>query len=225
MKSWLLIGWVVNAVAFGAQSSHNLSSGRVPVDVCMEPTQELLLSATRAETLVAVIFSQIGVNLTWHTVLSDCDDLPGQSVRTAFKIRWAERPPSKSGAGTLAAAHPFGSFETSITIYEVPLQAFLRQYANTPEVVLSYVLTHELAHVMQGLDRHSASGILKANWSYHEYYMMLSRALTFTAEDVDLIRTGLGVKRSNIAGREGAPEPEHVVQQPKPAAVRLGFRE
>ena len=31
---------------------------------------------------------------------------------------------------------------------------------------------------------------------------MLSRTLTFTAKDVDLIRAGLEAKRSNIAGRE-----------------------
>ena len=91
--------------------------------------------------------------------------------------------------------------------------------------LLAYVLAHELAHVMQGLDHHSASGIMKANWSYREYFMMLSRTLTFTAEDVDLIRAGLEAKRSNIASREGAPQSQHVVGQPKLASVRLGFQE
>jgi len=111
------------------------------------------------------------------TELSDCDS----SVETAFKIRWVERAPSASTAGAIAAARPFGWSETSITIYELPLQRFVSQYANAPEVVLAYILAHELAHVMQRLDHHSASGILKARWSYREYYRMLSRTLTFTS--------------------------------------------
>jgi hypothetical protein len=185
----------------------------------MEPAQELLLSATQARRLVSVILSQIGVNLTWHTGLSDCDDLPGESVRTAFKIRWAHHAPYTLPAGTLAAARPFGSSGSAITLYQVPLRHFLKQHANAPEVVLEYVLAHELAHVMQGLDRHSASGILKANWSYREYFMMLSRTPTFSAEDVDLIRARLETKRSNIASRERAPQSQHVVQATQ---ARLG---
>jgi transcriptional regulator len=203
VKSCLLFGCVVTGAAFGQQPAYRVPSGGIPVSVCMEPAQELLISTNRAKSSVSAIFSQIGVNLTWHTGLSDCD----QSVRTAFKIRWAERAPSTSPAGALAAARPFGSSETSITIYEVPLQRLFRHYANAPEeVVLAYVLAHELAHVMQGLDHHSASGILKASWSYGEYYRMLSRTLTFTAQDVELIRAGLEAKRSDIASREGAPQ-------------------
>ena len=204
MKTRLLAGCVLTAIAFGRQPARNLPSAEPPVDICMEPIQELMVSTTQARSLVSVIFSEIGVNLTWHTALSACDGLPGQPVRTAFTIRWAEQAPSTSPAGALAASHPFGSSGNSITIYQIPLQHFLRQNANAPEIVLAYVLAHELAHVMQGLDYHSASGILKTNWSYREYYMMLSHTLTFTVRDVDLIRAGLEAKRTNIASRQDA---------------------
>jgi len=202
VKSRLLVGCVVTGVAFGQQSAHNAPPDTIPVNLCMEPAQELPISITRAKSLVAYIFAQVGVNLTWHTRLSDCDG----STWTAFKIRWTADAPFTSGAGALAAAHPFGASAASITIYEVPLQRFLGQYGNAPEVVLAYVLAHELAHVMQGLDRHSDSGILKASWSYSDYYRMLSGALTFTAKDMELIRAGLETKRSNTAIRERAPQ-------------------
>lgn len=154
-KSSLVFGCVVTTVAFGQQPAPNPPSGRIPVNVCMEPAPELLVSTTKAKSLVSIIFSQIGVNLSWHTRISDCDGFPGQSVRTVFKIRWAEDAPSTSSAGALAAARPFSSSQASVTIYEVPLQRFLSRYANAPEVVFAYVLALELAHVMQGLDHHS----------------------------------------------------------------------
>lgn len=165
-----------------------------------------MLSATQARSLVSVIFAQIGVNLTWHAKLSDCDTLPGASVRTTFKIRWAEDAPHTLPSGSLAAARPFGWSDSSITLYQIPLQRFLRQYVNAPGPMLAYVVAHELAHAMQGLDYHSAQGILKANWSYREYFMMLSRTLTFSATDVDLIRAGLEAKRPVIASRADAPQ-------------------
>ncbi len=209
------------------QPADTLPSGEIPVDVCMvESAQELRISETQAKSLVAVIFSGIAVHLSWHAALSDCDNIPGKSGPAAFEIRWAEYAPYTLSAGSLASARPFASSGTSITLYEVPLQHFLWRYANAPpEVVLAYVLAHELAHVMKGLDHHSASGILKASWSYQEYYRMLSHTLTFTAKDVDLIRAGLEAKRSNIASGGGVPQSEHVVQQPKLASARPGSQE
>jgi len=92
------------------------------------------------------------------------------------------------------------------TTYNVPLERFLKHHPNAPGEVLAYVFAHELAHVMQGADSHSASGILMANWSDHECHMMVSRTLAFSARDVDLIRAGLEKKRSNSATGEGAQE-------------------
>jgi PadR family transcriptional regulator PadR len=202
VKSCLLYGCVATGVAFGQQPPHDLPSGGIPVDVCIEPAHELLIPVNQAKPLVSAIFSPIGVNLTWHARLTDCD----QSARTAFKVRWARRAPHTSSAGALAAARPFGTSDTSITMYEVPLQRFLQQYANAPEVVLAYVVSHELAHVMQRLEYHSASGILKARWSYGECYRMLDRALTFTAADVELIRAGLESNKSKIPSQKAAPQ-------------------
>lgn len=202
VNSRLLLGCVLTGMAFGQQPTYTLSSGGLPVNVCIEPNQELRISANRIRSLVSAIYSQIGVNLTWQAGSSEC----GQSPRTTVKVRWAKRAPANSPPGTLAASHPFEPSESLITIYEVPLQQFLNRYANAPDIVLSYVLAHELAHVMQGLDHHSDSGIMKANWSYGEYHRMLSRNLTFTAEDVELIHIGLAAKRSKLSTRARAPQ-------------------
>lgn len=36
---------------------------------------------------------------------------------------------------------------------------------NHPAALLAHVMAHEIAHVLQGIIRHSDSGILKARWS------------------------------------------------------------
>jgi DNA-binding PadR family transcriptional regulator len=199
IASCLLFGCVATGAAFGQRPVHELPSHAIPVAVCMEPTPQLAISTNQAKSMASEIFREIGVHLIWRAGLSDCE----QSIGTAFQIRWAERPPQAIPAGALAASRPFDSSGNSITIYEVPLQRFLRQYGNAPEVVLAYVLAHELGHVMQGVDRHSTSGILKASWSYSEYYRMLSRGLTFTAEDVELIRAGLKIRERGMSASYG----------------------
>lgn len=57
--------------------------------------------------------------------------------------------------------------------------------------VLGYVLAHEIAHVLEGISRHSLSGIMKPAWSARDYLEMQWNTLRFTEDDVYLIRRGL----------------------------------
>jgi hypothetical protein len=41
------------------------------------------------------------------------------------------------------------------------------------------------------LERHSETGIMKANWETEDFNQMSSMRLAFTKEDVNLIRLGL----------------------------------
>ena len=47
-----------------------------------------------------------------------------------------------------------------------------------------------ITHVLQQIDRHSRSGIMKARWSEEEIRSMSRKPLPFASEDVDLIRAG-----------------------------------
>ena len=124
----------------------------------MEPTQYLPIDTTRAKSLASVIFSQIGVNLTWHSGLPDCD----QPFQTAFRIRWG-RMPRPHLPPALLPMPGYSARRRPRSRYTKSLNRFFRhQHVSAPEVALACVLAHELAHVMQALDRHSNSGILKA---------------------------------------------------------------
>ncbi len=52
-------------------------------------------------------------------------------------------------------------------------------------------MAHELGHVLEGIVRHSDSGIMKAQWNTRDRLQMLVHPLSFSSADVDLIELGL----------------------------------
>ncbi len=58
--------------------------------------------------------------------------------------------------------------------------------------LLAHVLAHEITHILQGRQRHSDSGLMKAHWGGEDYRQMASKTLTFTAEDIQMIYDGMG---------------------------------
>ena len=126
-----------------------------------------------------------------------------------FAIRTVEHPLESATSGALASARIVGSTGTEIVVYKDRLQSFLADHESLVGAAAGYVLAHELAHVMQGVARHSESGIMKANWSRDDRKAMVIHKLTFTALDIELIHQGLAAQRM---GRptEPANVPENV---------------
>jgi hypothetical protein len=73
----------------------------------------------------------------------------------------------------------------------------------TAGVVLGHVLVHEITHILQGIDRHSETGVMKARWTAQDYSKMTWEPLPFTPEDIDLIQRGLS-KHDSTATTCGA---------------------
>jgi hypothetical protein len=145
--------------------------------------------------LASGIFDQIGVRLVWHN-----GELPAanSASQPVFAIRTLEHPLESATSTALASARIVGSAGTEITIYKDRLQRFLADHGSVAGVAAGYVLAHELAHVMQGVARHSESGILKANWSREDCQAMVFHKLAFTQLDVELIHRGLAVQRASL---------------------------
>ena len=61
-----------------------------------------------------------------------------------------------------------------------------------PEPVLAHVIVHEITHVVQGVCRHSDTGLMKAHWTTRDLFEMRYMPLTFTQEDLMLLYRGLG---------------------------------
>jgi hypothetical protein len=65
--------------------------------------------------------------------------------------------------------------------------------------LLAHVLVHEITHLLEGIDRHSESGVMKAHWSSDDTLEMAWKPLAFTEEDKYLIHRGLKLRAAELA--------------------------
>jgi hypothetical protein len=168
------------------------------VDVYISDRDDSAQLLGACKVLASDIFGQIGVRLVWHNgeLLPESAGNAGASL-PVFAIRTLKHPLESATSGALASARIVSSFGTEITVYKDRLQRFLSDNGSLAAAAVGYVLAHELAHVMQGVARHSESGILKANWSREDCQAMVFHKLAFTQLDVQLIHRGLAVQRAS----------------------------
>jgi hypothetical protein len=121
------------------------------------------------------IFAGAGVKLSWRPGFKGCP-------RQGILITMMNQTPPAMHPRALAYATPYEG--THIWI-------FYDRVAQSGRSLLPFLLTnvivHEVAHVLQGTVRHSEQGIMKAHWSQDDFNSMLRRELTFNTDDIDLI--------------------------------------
>ena len=59
-------------------------------------------------------------------------------------------------------------------------------------------MAHEVTDILQGICRHSASGVMKARWDEEDFLQMAWKPLPFTDYDIDLIRRGLDAREARL---------------------------
>jgi hypothetical protein len=161
------------------------------------PTYVLL----RAEAIATRMFAGIGLKLRWR------ERRPGRSGEAAgspcaagrtkeIGVRMAVRKPATASTEAFASAKPYASEDEQITLFYGELHEATRLRSRIEPTVLAHVLVHELTHVLQGVARHSETGVMKPHWTLRDYSTMERSPLEFTAEDADLVPLGLGRNES-----------------------------
>ena len=148
-----------------------------------------MVEAYQARETAAKMFADIGVQIEWRT---NKHSIPPNG---AIVIKLTE--------DTLASYHP-GAFAFALPYERVHIHVFYDRIrkAAPPAMVpclLAHVLAHEITHVLEGIDRHSESGVMRAHWSSDEMWDMASKPLAFTEEDKYLIHRGLKVRVAKLA--------------------------
>ena len=139
----------------------------------------------QAKTVAAGMFAEIDVQIVWHPDRSCPPD--------AIRISFSDRADRNFQPEALAYALPYEA--THIQVF----YDRLRQHPTSQQpVLLAHVLVHEITHILQGVSRHSASGIMMAHWGASEYDDMAFQPLRFTDEDVRLIHLGLQARESRL---------------------------
>jgi hypothetical protein len=119
----------------------------------------------------------------------------------AVIIEMVERMPKDLYPGALAFAMPYD--RTHIKVFYDRVESAV--HSNTVPALLAHVLAHEIAHVLQGISRHSNEGVMKAHWDANDYHVMQSKPLAFNQKDIDLIRLGLAAREEHAL----FSQPEH----------------
>ena len=137
------------------------------------------------------MFSTIGIRLNRRS---------GEPPRTPSKRHiaielTADNPPHLL-QGALGASMPFEGVHIRVFYDRIRSNAVPRG------VLLAHVLVHEIAHMLQGTDRHSDSGIMKAVWTHQDHLQMREGALSFTPGDVELIHRGLASRTPDAPALE-----------------------
>ncbi len=156
------------------------------VTVCVKPSATAQVDF--ASGFTSKVFAQVGVELEWHW-RGKCPLAPHLIDVEFFDNASAARQP-----GALAYALPIEG--THIVIFYDRVAALARANRLSVNILLGYVMAHEIAHILQGICTHSKSGIMKAKWEYADTYLMQSGKLGFTASDIEMIRLGIACRNS-----------------------------
>lgn len=154
----------------------------VHVEGCTAPR-----ALSDSEYLADRMFSAAGVRIAWKTgAPRPGDPIGGRRIRVHFVT--AAGPADHPGA--LAHALPYEGSRIRIFYDRVRTGD-----PGSTRVLLAHVLVHEITHILEGIERHSLSGVMKAHWTLDDYNAMLWRPLAFAPDDIDLIRSGMNVRR------------------------------
>ena len=193
--------WVVLALVFGI----NTQAARAERTADQKVTVYLVNEAdvphpvlSRARTLAAEMFSGVGVRLDWRAGRRAESQLLREG---AIAVRLTLDTPVEFRTSVGAFATPTEGVH--VTVLYKHLAWSLAKPGLAP-ALLAHVLVHEITHILEGIARHSESGIMKPFWTSGDYYEMQTKMLSFAPEDMELIRRGLAQWRA-LAGR--APKP------------------
>ncbi len=147
----------------------------------------------RAQELASSMFASIGVKIDWRIGEPSASSSPG-----AIAMSLARNTPKMEMPGALAYAMPHEGVH--IVVFWDRMECGL-----IPTELLAHVMVHEITHILEGVSRHSESGIMRAQWTEVDHKTMKTRPLSFAAEDVELIHRGLMTRSESLAGTKRTP--------------------
>lgn len=149
---------------------------------------------SRARTLAAEMFAGVGVRIEWRADQRSESQLLREG---ALAVRLTLDTPAEFKTSVGAFATPSEGVHITV-LYEHLVWSLAKPGLASP--LLAHVLVHEITHILEGIARHSETGIMKANWTSGDYYDMQTKTLPFASEDIELIHRGLA-QRPARAGK------------------------
>lgn len=166
------------------------ASDRQPVvEVFLPPVidRNLSMAFSRARNIVQESYADIGVKVIWRSVNAaplSCEKKPG---RRQIVFNFRNGTVTGRSRDALAFANPYLQEGPCVTLLMDRLKDEAERNPVRTGFLLGHVLAHEIGHVLQGIARHSDSGLMKERWSEREVREMRTARLRFTAYDGESI--------------------------------------
>jgi hypothetical protein len=145
----------------------------------LDRANESYMSCIPAQTLAGRMFAAIGISLEWARGKPS-----GESSQPPIVIEVVTGMPENFHPGSLAYALPYEGSHITMFVDRI-------QNMRAASKVLAHVMVHEITHILQGISRHSATGVMKERWTPGDFADMRFRPLPFTPLDIELIYSGL----------------------------------
>jgi len=168
-----LLACLTHATVYGSETRHKLTA-------CLQveiPDPHLI--SRLAQGLATRIFADNGIPLDWRA----CEPA-GESSRTIV-VHLVSGKREGLLSGVLGYAMPDRRY---IVIFYDRIETM-----QDPWNVLGHVMVHEITHIIQGVSRHSDTGLMKPHWSNHDLRVMRYKPLPFAREDLILLYTALAM--------------------------------
>lgn len=145
-----------------------------------------------AQAIAAEVFGKIGIGIDWKI------GRPLKKVDGVIALRFVPAPDADCEKDALAVAYPYEG--SRIHLFWDRMKEWQQ-----PQEVLGHVMAHEIAHILEGIARHSEQGIMKAHWDLNDRAAIRSRNMRFDDSDIYLIQHGLDFRMAqagnDVAGR------------------------
>ena len=151
----------------------------VKLDVFVENSGSVPLQVLApAETFAARILATADVSIAWHTSASSARKAPNRVIVLHFQ--GSAPATSTEGALGYSLLH-----QDHATIFYGQIRRVASD--NQQAYVLAHAMAHEIVHLLQGVPRHSTTGVMKAHWDGRDIFEM-RHLFVLTPEDIRLIR-------------------------------------
>ena len=141
----------------------------------------------QARGIVDEAYAEIGVQVVWRSINrapSGCAKKPGHRQ---IVLELLSGNPTDRNASALAFAKPYLEEGPCVTLLIDRLKVEVDRNPQSTGMLLGHVLAHEIGHVLQGIARHSETGLMKERWSEREIRDMWKGRLGFTEHDKESI--------------------------------------
>ena len=186
MKIAVMLAFAVTA-GVSAKPRQSEESPRLKVRVFVDNNAVQPSVLHLAEGIADVMFATAGVRIEWRGHSPE----GGPPRGGGLAIGLASNTPEHLLPGALGFARVYEGVHIDVFCDRLDR---LAPGSKMAVPLLAHVLVHEITHMIQGIDRHSDSGVMKSCWTASDYAEMMSTPLPFTPQDIRLIRLGLATR-------------------------------